>query len=303
MFLAHEEAGGAALVAVDHGAGRRGMDAELVLERVRAQVVAFAERSVLVRQEFRHQEQRDAPVAGRRVGEPRQHEMHDVVGQIVLAVGDEDLLPGDPVGAIGALGPGAQERKVGAGLRLGELHGAHPFAGHELAQIAALEVAGAVHGERVDRGHGQHRADAEGHGSRVPHLDAGGVERVRQRLAAPFGGRGEAVPAGRRPGAIGLLPAGRRGHRAVLERRAVAVADGVQRRDDVGCEPAGLREHRVDDVFAEVAVEAGGERLRKACPVLERKGDVGDRRPIGHGATLKHFPAKWIPVRRKKCDH
>ncbi len=72
-------------------------------------------------------------VAGRRVGQPRQHEVDDVVGEVVLAVGDEDLLPGDAIAAVArALGLGAQRADVGAGLRLGELHRAHPFAGDEL---------------------------------------------------------------------------------------------------------------------------------------------------------------------------
>ena len=69
-------------------------------------------------------------VPARRVGQPRQHEMHDVVGHVVLAIGDEDLLPGDAIAAVGrTLGARAQRADVGAGLRLGELHGAGPFAG------------------------------------------------------------------------------------------------------------------------------------------------------------------------------
>ena len=241
VLLADEEAGGAAIVAVDHGAGGRGMDAELVLDRMRARVVARAERAVGIEQEFGHEEERDALGAGRRIGQPRQHQMDDVVGEVVLAIGDEDLLPGDAIAAVGrALGPGAQRADVGAGLRLGELHGAHPFAGDELGQIGALEFVAAVRGERIDPRHGQHRPEAEGHGSRVPHLDAGGVDRVRQLLAAPLRRRGQPVPAGLRPGAIGLLPARRRGDGAVLERRAVAVADGVERREHIAGEPAGL---------------------------------------------------------------
>ena len=35
---------------------------------------------------------------GRRVGRARQHQVHDVLGQVVLAVGDEDLLAGDGSG-------------------------------------------------------------------------------------------------------------------------------------------------------------------------------------------------------------
>ena len=44
-------------------------------------------------------------VPGRSVGQARQHEVDDVVDQVVLAIGDEDLLAGDPVGAVaGPLG-------------------------------------------------------------------------------------------------------------------------------------------------------------------------------------------------------
>ena len=112
IFLADEIADGAAMVAVDHGAGRRAVDAELVLDRVRAHVVALARRAVVLEQEFRHQEQRDAARAGRRIGQPRQHEMDDVVGQIVLAIGDEDLLAHDAIGPVaGAFGARAQQRR------------------------------------------------------------------------------------------------------------------------------------------------------------------------------------------------
>ena len=51
--------------------------------------------------------------------------MDDVVGEIVLAVGDEDLGAGDAIGAVArTLGFGAQRSDVGSGLRLGQLHGA-----------------------------------------------------------------------------------------------------------------------------------------------------------------------------------
>ena len=261
------------------------MDAELVLDRCGAQVVARAERAVVVDQELRHQEQRDALVAGGRVGQPCQHEVDDVVGEVVLAVGDEDLLPGDLVGAVVcAHRLGAQRADIGAGLRLGQLHGAHPFAGHQLAEIDALELVGAVGGKRLGRAHGQHRADAERHRGGIPHLDAGGVERVRQRLAAPLRRQRNRVPAGRGPAAIGLLPARRHGDGAVLERRAEFVANRIERRDHVGGVAAGLLQHGVDIVGAKVA--ALRQRARKAGAVLQRKGDLGDRSAVGHRAIL-----------------
>ena len=65
--------------------------------------------------------------------------------------------------------------------------------------------------------------------------------------------------------AIGLLPAGRHGDRAVLERRAELVADRVERRDHVGGEPAGFLQHGVDIVGGEIAA------LRRACAQARRR--------------------------------
>ena len=188
VLLADQPADRAALVAIDHRAGRRAVNAELVLDRVAARIVARAERAVVVDEELRHEEQRDAFRAGRRIGQPREHEVDDVVGQIVLAVGDEDLRAGDAIAAVGCpLGARAQRADIRARLRLGELHRAHPFAGDELREIFRLQRVGAVLVQRLDRAHGQHRPDAERHRGRIPHLDAGGVERVRQPLPAPVG--------------------------------------------------------------------------------------------------------------------
>jgi hypothetical protein len=259
------------------------VNAELVLDRMRAHVVARAERAVGIEQELGHQKQRDAPGSLRRIGQPRQHQVDDVVREIVLAVGDEDLLPGDAVAAVArALGAGAQRADVGAGLRLGELHGAHPLARDELGQIGALELVAAVRDERIDAGHGEHRAEPEGQGGRVPHLDAGGVDGLRQILAAPLRGRGQTIPAALRPGAVGVLPSRRGGDGAVLERRAVAVAGDVEGGENVAGEPARLLEHRLHHVLGELAVKTLGQCRAEAGGVLERKGDIGDRGAIGH---------------------
>ena len=84
-------------VPIGEHAGRRGVDAELVFEAEGADIVARASAALLVGQKFRHQEQRDAVTAGRRGGGARQHSVDDVRRQVVVAIGDEDLLSGDPV--------------------------------------------------------------------------------------------------------------------------------------------------------------------------------------------------------------
>ncbi len=67
-------------VAIDHG--RWGpMDAELVLDGVAMQVVAAAEGAIIVHEELRHEEERDALRALRRIRKARKHQMDDVVGK------------------------------------------------------------------------------------------------------------------------------------------------------------------------------------------------------------------------------
>ena len=64
ILFADKVADRAAIIAEHHRAGRRTMDAELVLDRMRAHVVARARSAVLVEQEFGHEEQRNAARAG-----------------------------------------------------------------------------------------------------------------------------------------------------------------------------------------------------------------------------------------------
>ena len=78
IFLADAPADGALVLAIGEDAGRRGMDAELLLEAQGAEVVARPGAALGVGQEFRHQEQRDAAAAGRRVRGARQHHVDDV---------------------------------------------------------------------------------------------------------------------------------------------------------------------------------------------------------------------------------
>ncbi|MNI02928.1 hypothetical protein D3C73_558190 [compost metagenome] len=140
------------------------MNAELVLDRVAENVVALAERSILVDQEFRHQKQRDAARSGRCVRQTGEDQMDDVVGGVMFAPGDENLLAEDAIGAVVArLRAGLQHPEIGAGMRFRQVHGAGPLAGHHLFQKDLLEFIRAVGCERLDRAHRQCRGQREGH--------------------------------------------------------------------------------------------------------------------------------------------
>ena len=92
---------------VEHDAGRRAVDAELVLDPGAAQVVALAERAIVVDEEFGRQKQGQAARSRRRVGQAGEDQVDDVLGHVVVALGDEDLLAEQAIASVvGAFRPG-----------------------------------------------------------------------------------------------------------------------------------------------------------------------------------------------------
>jgi hypothetical protein len=144
VLLADQFADGPAVVAIGHDRGGAAMDAHLLFERDAAQVIAIAERAVGTHEKLRHDEQRNAFDARRRVRRAREHHMHDVLGHVVLAIGDEDLLPGNAIDGAVLDRPRPQGADIGAGLGLCQVHGPGPFAADQLRQIGPLLRGAAV---------------------------------------------------------------------------------------------------------------------------------------------------------------
>ncbi len=218
VLLADQIPDGAAVVAIlQHGRGRS-LDAHLVLDAHAVHIVARAQAAVLVHHELGHHEQADALDALGSARHARQHQVHDVLGHVVLAVGDEDLGAEDLVRAVRLrLGAAAHQRQVGAGLGLGEVHRAGPLAGNELFQVGGLELVAARGEQRLDSAVGQQRAQREAQVGAVEHLAAGRADGLGQPLAAKVGRVLQALPAALGELAESLLEAGRGGDRAVLE--------------------------------------------------------------------------------------
>ena len=78
-----------------HHAGRIAVDAHLVFDRAARHFVSLGQRSVVVDQHLRDEEERNALDAGRGALDAREHEVNDVFGEIMLARGDEDFLARD----------------------------------------------------------------------------------------------------------------------------------------------------------------------------------------------------------------
>ncbi len=268
------------------------MYAELVLDAGAAHVVALAQRAVVVDEEFRHQEQRDATRAGGRVRQAGQDKMHDVVGEVLLAIGDEDLLAEDAVSAVAhRFGAGAQRVEVGAGLRLGQVHRAHPLAGNELRQIRLLQLAVGVLFQCLDGTHRQRRPDGEGHGAGIPHFQRRRMQHHRQALAAEFRRTGERVPAPLRPGAIGVAPARRHGDIAVFQFRSDAVANGIERRDFLGGEAPGLFQDGIHQIVGDLGMFGMGQHVGEPRHMLQREGDLRNGGTVHVSLPGRHLPA------------
>ena len=173
-----------------HHAGRRRLDTHLVLDRTTGQRVALTQGAVVVDHDLRHQEQRDAAGASWRIRQLGQHQVDDILGQVVLTASDEDFGTADLVGTIGLrLGLGADDAQVGTGMRFGQTHGAGPDTGIHVRQVLLLELLACVGVDRQAGAGRQHRIEAEGQAGGVHHLlnlsrdDLGHTHPAERRIA------------------------------------------------------------------------------------------------------------------------
>ncbi|MNN54180.1 hypothetical protein D3C81_1689760 [compost metagenome] len=167
-----------------------------MLEGTAAQGVGHPRATVSRALELGHQEQADAAHSGRRIGQAGQHQVDDVVGQVLVAAADEDLAATDAIAAIALrLGTGTQQRQVGASLRLGQAHGAGPLAADQLAQVVALQLRAAMPVQGKYSTFGEARVDAKRQRGAHQHFVKTGCNHLRQALAIVFGRAGHAAPA------------------------------------------------------------------------------------------------------------
>ena len=237
----------------DHLAGGRGLDAHLVLKGATGHAIALARRTVRPRQELRHEEQADTLDALGRVGDLGQHQVDDVLGEVVVARRDEDLRAGDAKGPVVLRhGLGPQEAEIGAAMGFGQAHRAGPRAVHELRQVGRLQLLRGVALDRLIGPVAEAGIEAEGQVRGADHLLDELVDARRQALAAIGGVRAHGGPAALPERLVRLGKALRRTDDAVLQAAALLVAGGVQRQQALRAELAGLLQDGVGDVGGEV---------------------------------------------------
>ena len=243
MRIAHDLTDAFVVIAIGHHAGGGGIDAELVFERDAANVVARSDRTVGLHVKLRHDEERYAAAAFRRVGQACQDEVDNVLGQFVIAESDVDFLALDPIfpgmfAIVDRRGRGAQRADIASRLRFGQVHRARPFPADELGQIEALLRFAAVVFQRFDRADAQHRQEAEGHVGRAEIFQHVAPQGEGQTLPAECRERGDRVPALLDVMLVGFLEPGRQADHAVFESRPLEIAHAVERRPFSGGELA-----------------------------------------------------------------
>ena len=94
VFVANQIPSCAVIV---HDAGRVAVNTHFMLYRTTANCVARAEGTIVVDHELGHDKQRNALYAVRRIGRFRQHQVNDVLGQVMLARRNENLSTGNRI--------------------------------------------------------------------------------------------------------------------------------------------------------------------------------------------------------------
>ena len=233
---------------------------------------------------LRHDEQRDAARAGDEpavlAGDLRQHQMDDVLGELVLAARDPHLVAAQAVARAERVGlevlavghrAGGHVRQAGAGLRLRQRHRAEPAAGELGGGEHFLLRCGAVRHQQPGVALGQHGVAAERDAGLREERVGGHLDADRQlhaaRLVRLRGGEHAAVGIG----AGGVVGGLRQVHALAVEARLLGIDEAVERREFLARDALAGVEHRVEGLAAVVGeARALGER-GDAQPVVQEE--------------------------------
>ena len=291
MRRADEPAVAVVSVPEAEGEARQPLPADLVDDARDLHVVAHERAAFLP--EPRHGKEADALGPRRRAVDARQHQVHHVLGDVVVGPADEDLGATNPVAAVLCRRGGARDVGERApGLRLRERHGPGPLALVHLAEKALLHLVRAEGLDEVRRAGGQpgeaHHAQVAGHqvGMRQRR------HRERELLPADLGGARRADGAELAHVPEGLAKARVELHAPAFEDRWLEVHGPERREEHLAAEAPAGAEVELEGLPA-VVFEMGKRRERLGVEhVLEEElhqAVVEER--VRHGASLRANPA------------
>ena len=255
----------------------------LVVEAGERDVVAVRRSAVRSQQSPRHDEQRDTLDAGRRARDLGQHQVHDVLGDLVLAGGDPHLVAEQPVAG--------SERRIAIGLR------ARRDVGQRRARLRLRQA------HRAGKPAGEHRShecvDLRGRAVRKQQVRIGGRE---QRIPGAADVRREHVRE------TGLVDGGRQLHAAEL----VVLGGSQQPRFSERVEGRLRFRDQVDALAVELGLldvalaamrqeDLGRDALRR----IERRVEgltrvIGKSRPVAQRGNVEPFVQQELEIAARK---
>ena len=265
------------------------MQPHLMLETDHLKAVGLAEVTVLVGQVFGHQKERDALCAGHPIRQPRQHKVTDVFGKIIITPGNIDLLAGDRIGAIAVVFCLCGQRPhVRPRLRLGEVHGARPFAGDQLGQIQRLQRIRGVMLQRLNLALAHERGQLQAETRARHHLIDRGGQRHRQPHAAIFGVCAHPDPAALSDGLVAVTKPRRGAQDAIFQPRRFQIAAALQRGHYLVTHLARLREDRGHQIIVRFGETLRCGDLLIAKDLLQQELILGNGGAVAHRGTSSH---------------
>ena len=260
--LADHVAIGGRPVAERQLAGRRAVDAHLVLDALDVGVVEIARGAIVVHPVAGHGKERDALDAGRVALHAGKHQVNNIAVEIGIAARDVDLRALDAVAPIRLQLRGRHEvthRRTGSGL--GEAHRAAPGARIHLLAVELLELLAAEVLHQVGGTRGQLRVHEEGLTGPVHRLKDRHHRKERKALSAELRRVDGAVPAVRPKLLPGLCVALRRRHPAIRHATTLGVAGAVDGSHHIDRKLDALVRHGVQRLDVEVCILLEAEKL------------------------------------------
>jgi hypothetical protein len=246
-------------------------------------VVGLTERAIGVDPDLGNDEKGEALGTGGGFRCPGEHQVDDVVDQIVVAAGNEDLLSGNGIRAVVLFDSLCRGRAyIRTGLGLGQAHGSGPLPGVEFLHVEGLLL---VRSESLDhrtRASGEHEGQGKRHIGSVEELVDRRTNRIGQPHASEFRARKEAEPATLADGLVNGLEGLRQGDLAVVVFGSDAVSVFVAGPHLFLSDLEGLVEHHLDIFGIPIGEFFRFEHLVEPEPVEELELDIAQIYSVIH---------------------
>ena len=158
----NKKARGTALIAKLHHTCGRAMNSQFMFKRDRIQIISLPQTAIIIHQNLRYNKQAKTFIPRWQPLDMRQNKVYDILGKIMIAISDKNLLSGNQVMIALFFCGTANGRQIGAGLWFGQVHCSCPLAANQFLKIQCLLRCIPMCFNRLDCSLCQQRAQPQG---------------------------------------------------------------------------------------------------------------------------------------------